>query len=143
MILTAANTYSGGTTVSRATLQLGDGLTANGSVTGNIADNGLLVFANPNAADATPARSAARGAWWPTARACSPSPLPTATAGGTTIGANATLQLGDGSGNNGSVTGNISDNGLLTFTNPSAQSMTGTISRHRRGDEDRRRRAHA
>ena len=29
---------------------------------------------------------------------------------------------------NGSVTGNISDNGLLTFDNPSGQSMTGTIS---------------
>ena len=33
----------------RATLQLGDGVSNNGSVTGNIADNGLLAFANPRA----------------------------------------------------------------------------------------------
>ena len=49
-------------------------------------------------------------------------------AGGTTVDANATLQLGDGSSTNGSVTGNISDNGLVDFNNPSTQAMTGTIS---------------
>ena len=41
MILTAANTYSGGTTINAATLQLGDGLTQTARSTGNIADNGL------------------------------------------------------------------------------------------------------
>ena len=49
LILTAANTYTGGTTINAGTLQLGDGVTSNGSVAGDIGDNSALVFANPNA----------------------------------------------------------------------------------------------
>ena len=49
LTLTGANSYSGVTTISQGTLQLGDGSTNNGSVSGNIADNATLVFANPNA----------------------------------------------------------------------------------------------
>ena len=49
VVFAAANNYAGGTTVSGATLQLGNGVRLNGSVTGNIADNGLLRFANPTA----------------------------------------------------------------------------------------------
>ncbi len=46
LILTGVNTYTGTTTISDGTLQLGDG-TTNGSVAGNIADNyGSLVFDN-------------------------------------------------------------------------------------------------
>ena len=42
-ILTAANTYSGGTTISAGTLQLGNaGIT--GSITGNVDDNGVFEF---------------------------------------------------------------------------------------------------
>jgi outer membrane autotransporter protein len=43
LILTGVDTYSGGTTISSGTLQLGSGGTA-GSVTGNVADNAVLVF---------------------------------------------------------------------------------------------------
>jgi fibronectin-binding autotransporter adhesin len=49
LLLNAANTYSGGTTISGGTLQLGDGATHNGSVIGNIANNAVLTFANPAA----------------------------------------------------------------------------------------------
>ena len=49
LILTGANSYGGGTTISQGTLQLGDGSSNNGSVSGNIADNAALVFANPSA----------------------------------------------------------------------------------------------
>ena len=42
-ILTAANTYSGGTTISAGTLQLGDG-GADGSILGDVLDNGTLAF---------------------------------------------------------------------------------------------------
>jgi autotransporter-associated beta strand protein/parallel beta-helix repeat protein len=47
LTLTASNTYSGGTTITAGTLQLGDGLSLCGYVAGNITDNSLLSFANP------------------------------------------------------------------------------------------------
>src|SRR5439155_6593210 len=43
LILTAANTYVGGTTISAGTLQLGNGGTT-GSVTGNVVNNAALAF---------------------------------------------------------------------------------------------------
>ena len=47
LIVTGSHSYSGGTTIDAgAMLQLGDGATTNGSVAGDIADNGTLVFAN-------------------------------------------------------------------------------------------------
>ena len=46
VVLANSNTYTGGTTVSAGTLQLGSG-TANGYLAGNITDNAALVFANP------------------------------------------------------------------------------------------------
>ncbi|HNM55491.1 MAG TPA: autotransporter-associated beta strand repeat-containing protein, partial [Thauera aminoaromatica] len=42
-VLTADNGYSGGTTIAQGTLQLGDGGTT-GSITGNVANDGTLVF---------------------------------------------------------------------------------------------------
>ena len=48
LILSNANSYGGGTTISQGTLQLGDGSANNGSVSGNITDNATLAFANPN-----------------------------------------------------------------------------------------------
>ena len=44
-----ANTWSGGTTISNGTLQVGDGAATNGSIAGNIVDNANLVFAYPAA----------------------------------------------------------------------------------------------
>jgi autotransporter-associated beta strand protein len=49
LALFAANIYSGTTTIGAGTLQLGDGVNNNGSVSGAIVDNGLLVVANPKA----------------------------------------------------------------------------------------------
>ncbi|TAL55291.1 MAG: autotransporter outer membrane beta-barrel domain-containing protein [Pandoraea sp.] len=42
-VLSAANAYTGGTTISAGTLQLGNGGTS-GSIVGNVSDNGTLVF---------------------------------------------------------------------------------------------------
>ena len=43
LTLTGDNTYTGGTTISAGTLQLGNGGTT-GSITGNIIDNAALIF---------------------------------------------------------------------------------------------------
>lgn len=42
-----ANTYTGGTTVSAGTLQIGDGVSSNGSLPGNVVNNATLTFNNP------------------------------------------------------------------------------------------------
>ena len=49
VLLSGTNTYSGNTTVSAGTLQLGDGGGNNGSVTGSVTNNAALVVANPGA----------------------------------------------------------------------------------------------
>ena len=49
VILTGANTYSGGTTIASGTLQLGNGGTS-GSIVGNVTDNGALAFNRSDAA---------------------------------------------------------------------------------------------
>jgi autotransporter-associated beta strand protein len=46
---TGANTFSGGTTISGGSLQVGDGVSVNGNLPGNIVNNATLIFANPNA----------------------------------------------------------------------------------------------
>ena len=43
LLLTRTNTYSGGTTISAGTLEIGNGGT-NGSITGDVTDNGTLTF---------------------------------------------------------------------------------------------------
>lgn len=43
LVLTSANTYAGGTTITQGTLQLGNGGTS-GSIVGNVVDNGTLAF---------------------------------------------------------------------------------------------------
>ena len=48
LTLTGTNQYTGGTTISSGTLQLGNASTVNGSVVGDIIDNAALVFANPS-----------------------------------------------------------------------------------------------
>lgn len=47
LVLTGENTYSGGTTISSGTLQLGNGGTS-GSITGNVANSGTLAFNRTN-----------------------------------------------------------------------------------------------
>lgn len=46
---TGVNNFSGGTTISAGSLQLGDGVSVNGNLPGNIVNNATLIFANPNA----------------------------------------------------------------------------------------------
>ncbi len=49
-VLTGANTYAGGTSIQAGNLQLGDGSTTNGSITGTVTmGGGNIIFANPTA----------------------------------------------------------------------------------------------
>jgi fibronectin-binding autotransporter adhesin len=127
LILANANTYTGGTIIdSGAALQLGDGLSARGSVAGDIADNGLVTFANPTAQSYSGAISGTGAvvAAGPGALTLTGS---SSYSGGTTVATSAALQLGDGLLQNGAVTGNIVANGLLAFANPNAQTFAGAI----------------
>jgi fibronectin-binding autotransporter adhesin len=111
VILTGVNTYTGGTMISAGTLQLGDGAT-NGSITGDVTDNGTLAF-DPNGSVAIAAVISGTGNL---VKLGSGTVILTGTntyAGGTTISAG-TLQLGDGV-TNGSITGDVTDNGTLAF----------------------------
>ena len=57
-ILTGSNTYTGGTTVGSGTLQLGDGVSHNGSVAGNIMNNSAPFSPVPSARPTTASSAA-------------------------------------------------------------------------------------
>jgi autotransporter-associated beta strand protein len=46
---TGANTFTGGITIAGGSLQIGDGVSVNGNLPGNIVNNATLIFANPTA----------------------------------------------------------------------------------------------
>src|SRR5207244_1093652 len=128
-ILTGANTYTGTTTISAGTLQIGSGSTT-GSVAGNIVDNAALVF---NRSDALTYAGVISGTGSLTKSGAGTLTLTGANTytGGTTISAG-TLQLGNG-GTTGSVASNIVDNGTFainrsdTFTFGNVISGTGAF----------------
>ena len=123
-ILTGNNTYTGGTTISAGTLQLGNGGTT-GSITGNVIDDGVLAF---NRSDVLVFGGVISGAG--SVQQIGPgTTILTGTntyTGGTTISAG-TLQLGNG-GTTGSITGNVIDNGVLAFNRSDSVTFNGVIS---------------
>ena len=110
-ILTADNSYTGGTTISVGTLQLGNG-GASGGVIGGITDNAALAFDRSDTAtifgDISGTGSLSQIGTGTTVLAG----INTYT-GGSTISAG-TLQLGNG-GVTGSIVGDVTDNGALAF----------------------------
>ena len=124
LTLTGANTYTGDTTISAGTLQLGDG-TTNGSVAGNITDNASLVFANSSEQTYSGVIGGTGTMTKITAGTLILSGTHTYT-GTTTISAG-TLQLGDGT-TNGILAGNIIDNATLIFNTASSHSYSNVIS---------------
>ncbi len=126
LVLTASNTYTGGTTVTAGTLQLGDGTANNGYIRGNILNNSAVVFANP-AAQTYSGVISGSGSLTEVGTGTLILTASNTYTGGTTVTAG-TLQLGDRTANNGYVQGNILNNSSLVFANPSAQTYSGVIS---------------
>ncbi len=123
-ILTADNTYTGLTTISTGTLQLGNGGTS-GGVIGNIADNTALVFDRSDTV-IIPGTIFSAGAVSQIGSGTTILTADNSYTGGTTIAAG-TLQLGNG-GTSGGVFGDITDNGALVFDRSNTATIPGAIS---------------
>ncbi len=123
-VLTGTNTYSGGTTISAGTLQLGDGGTA-GSIIGDVTNSGVLAFDRSDTV-AFAGEISGSGA---VHQVGSGTTILTGTntyTGGTTISAG-TLQLGDG-GTTGSIAGDVANGGMLAFDRSDTVTFAGVIS---------------
>ena len=123
-ILTANNVYTGTTTISAGTLQLGNG-GSSGRVAGDVIDNAALVF---DRSDVNPFGGHISGTGAVT-QAGTGTTILTADStytGGTTISAG-TLQLGNG-GATGTIAGDVTDNGALAFNRSDTVTFPGVIS---------------
>ena len=123
-ILTADNTYTGGTTISAGTLQLGNGGTS-GAILGNVANNGALTF-NRSDVQTFPGLISGSGRVNQIGSGTTILTADNTYTGGTTISAG-TLQLGNG-GTSGAILGNVVDNGALTFNRSDTMTLAGQIS---------------
>ena len=124
LTLSNTNTYTGGTTVSAGTLQVGAGV-ATGSIEGNVTNNATLAF---NRSDDVTYAGAISGTGTVTKLAANTLSF-TGTntyTGGTTISAG-TLQIGAG-GSTGSMTGDVTNNATLALNRSGALSFSGAIS---------------
>lgn len=123
-ILTASNSYLGGTTISAGTLQIGNGGTS-GSIAGDIDNNTLLIFDRSD----TLTYDGSIGGSGSLLQAGAGTTILTGAnsyTGATTISAG-TLQIGNG-GTTGSIPGDVIDDGALVFNRADAVTFAGTIS---------------
>ena len=113
-ILTANNTYAGGTTISAGTLQIGNGGTT-GSIVGDVTDNATLAF---NRSDTVTFAGLVSGTGELQQIGTGTTVLTSDSTytGGTTISAG-TLQLGDG-GTSGNIVGDVTNSSRLAVNRP-------------------------
>ena len=126
-ILTGSNSYSGGTTISAGTLQIGDGGTS-GSIAGDVVDNSMLAF---DRSDTLAFGGVISGSGSLLQAGTGTTILTGANSytGGTTISAG-TLQIGDG-GTTGSITGDVANDGALRFNRSRRRHVRRRDQRHR------------
>ena len=124
LILTGANTYTGGTIISEGTLQIGNGGVI-GSVTGDILDNAALAFDRSDIITYGGVISGT-GSLSQNGTGTLILTADNTYTGGTTISAGI-LQIGDG-GTTGSVTGDILDDTSLVFDRSDTVTYDGVIS---------------
>jgi fibronectin-binding autotransporter adhesin len=125
LTLTGANTYVGGTTISRGVLQIGDG----GSIVGDVVDEGSLVFNRSGDPAFYGVFSGAISGSGSLTQAGTDTLILAGNntyTGGTTI-SSGTLQVGN-YGSMGSIVGNVLDNGSLVFARSGNLAFGGTIS---------------
>jgi autotransporter-associated beta strand protein len=118
LTLGGANNYTGGTTISTGTLELGNG----GSVLGNITNNATLSI---NRTDSSTTTNVIRGTGALVKSGAGTAILMGANtySGGTTISVG-TLELGDG----GSVAGNITNNATFSINRTDFSTLSNTVS---------------
>ncbi len=123
LTLTAANSYTGVTTISAGTLQLGDGVSTNGSVAGNITDSAgaTLTFANPAAQSYAGVISGA-GAMTKTGAGTLTLSSGQTYTGGTTVNAGSLVMTGGG-GSGGNLRGTLTINSGATVTETVANGL--------------------
>ena len=124
LTLTQNNEYTGLTTISTGTLQIGTGGTT-GSIVGDVVDNGLLVFNRAGNITFSGAISGSGGLTQIGSGTLTLS-ADTSYTGLTTISAG-TLQIGDG-GTTGSIVGDVVNDSALVFNRSDSSVFAGAIS---------------
>ena len=124
VVLTGANTYSGGTAINSGTLQIGDGVTS-GSIIGDVTDNGTIAF-DPNGSVTFGGAISGTGNLVKMGNGIVILTANNSYTGNTTINAG-TLQLGNG-GISGGIVGNVIDDGNLAFNRSDAVTFSGNVS---------------
>jgi fibronectin-binding autotransporter adhesin len=125
-ILSGANSYTGTTTISAGTLQIGNGGASGTLGTGAVTDNAALAF---NRTDSVTVTNAISGTGSLTQAGSGALILTASNAytGTTTINSGATLQIGSSGATGTAGTGVITDNGTLTYNHTDTVTLTSGI----------------
>jgi autotransporter-associated beta strand protein len=124
LVLTGTDSYTGGTTISAGTLQLGSG-GMTGVITGDVIDNGSLVFDRSDNVT-FPGIVSGNGSLTQAGTGTLSLTGNSTYTGGTAVSAG-TLQLGSG-GTTGSIVGDAMDNGSLVFDRSDNVTFPGVVS---------------